>query len=215
MGRPRFSIASLLVVIGVFGMALAAFRNPSYLWANVTFTVAFAAIVMAIINTIYGQSGDRAYWLGFALCGGIYFAICTIPGIRDSLCPQLVTEVIFDFLYPHVSPSPPPAPPAQPGMMVPQAQFVALQGRIMALPPQAPVSRWSAWTEPDRTNGLGYPIGTVNLVSSEAFGQIGHALATLLVAVLGGIYARGRFEGATREMLPDLDREALTPTRLP
>jgi len=79
MRRPHFSIASLLVVIGVLGIALAAFRNPSYLWANVTFSVAFAAIVLAIINTIYGRSANRAYWLGFALRGGTYFATCTVP----------------------------------------------------------------------------------------------------------------------------------------
>ncbi len=206
MDRPRFSIASLLVVIGVFGIALGAFRNPSYLWANVTFSVAFAAIVLAIINTIYGRGADRAYWLGFALCGGIYFATCTVPGIRDSLCPRLVTEVIFDLLYPHVSPQPPPPPPAQPGIVViPQGQ-VGWQLGVRVPAPPVPVSRWSAWTEPDRTNGLGYPIGTINLVSSEAFRQIGHALATLMVAVMGGTYARRRVEGATRVMLPELDR---------
>ena len=209
MGRPRFSIASLLVVIGVLGIALAAFRNPSYLWANVTFSAAFAAIVLAIINTIYGRGANRAYWLGFAVCGGTYFATCTIPGIRDSLCPRLVTEVIFDLVYPHISPPPPPPPPAQPGIVVAipqQGQVGGWQLGVRVPAPPAPVSRWSAWTEPDRTNGLGYPIGTVNLISSEAFRQIGHALATLLVAVLGGTYARRRFEGANRVMLPELDR---------
>jgi len=209
MGRPHFSIASLLVVIGVLGIALAAFRNPSYLWANVTFSVAFAAIVLAIINTIYGRGANRAYWLGFALCGGTYFATCTAPGLREYLCPRLATEVIVDLLYPHVSPQPAPPPP-QPqagGMVVilPQGQ-VGWPGGMGVPAAPAPVSRWSAWSEPDRTNGDGYQIGTLSLVSSEAFRQIGHSLATLLVAVLGGTYARRRYEGATRDVPPEPDR---------
>jgi hypothetical protein len=207
MGRPHFSIASLLVVICVLGVALAAFRNPSYLWANVTFTVAFAAIVLAIINTIYGRGANRAYWLGFAVCGGTYFAICTVPGLRDSLNPRLATEVILDLLYLYVSPQPPPPPPQpQLGMvMMMQGQIGGMAG-IPAPAPPTLESRLSAWSEPDRTRGLGYPIGTVSLVSSEAFRQIGHSLATLLVAVLGGTYAQRRYERATRDLQPELDR---------
>jgi len=202
MGRPQFSIASLFVVIGILSIALAAFRQPSYMWANVTFTVAFAAIVLAIINIIYGQGASRAYWVGFLLCGGTYFTICTVPGIRDTLCPRLATEVVLDLIYPHVSP-----PPPQPGnaMMVGQGQVV-WQVQMGAGAPPAPASRWAAWSEPDRSIGLGYPIGTVNLVSSEAFRQIGHSLVTLLAAVMGGTYARRRYQGTAREMAPDTDR---------
>jgi hypothetical protein len=204
MERPRFSIASLLVVIGVLGIALAAFRNPSYMWANITFTVAFAAIVLAIINTIHGRGACRAYWLGFALCGGTYFATCTVPGIRDSLCPRLATEMIFDCIYPHVSP---PSGPDFPWANT-QAATQRARMRAMGIEPAPPTfeSRWSAWNEPDRTNGDGYQIGTVKLVSSEAFRQIGHALATLLVAVLGASYAQRRYERVTRDVPREPDR---------
>jgi hypothetical protein len=60
--------------------------------------------------------------------------------------------------------------------------------------PPSPVSRWTAWTTPDRQNGVGYGIGTVILVSSEPFRQIGHSLFTLLIAALAGIYARHIFD---------------------
>jgi hypothetical protein len=200
MERPRFSIASLLVVIGVIGIALAALRNPSYMWANVTFSVAFAAILMAIINTIYGRGARRAYWLGFALCGGIYFATCSVPGIRESICPRLATEMVFDLLYPNVSPPPAaPPPPSHLGVLLTQNELAMANGPTVPAPPPTLKSRWSAWNQADRTYGLGYPIGTVSLVSSEAFRQIGHALATLLVAVLGGSYAQRRFRAVTRD----------------
>jgi hypothetical protein len=61
----------------------------------------------------------------------------------------------------------------------------------------APVSRWVAWTTPDHDNGVGYQIGTVSLVSSAPFRQIGHSLLTLLIAALAGIYARHVFDTRT------------------
>jgi hypothetical protein len=199
MRRPRFSIGSVLAIIGILAMALAAFRDPSYLWANVTFTTAMAALVMAIVNVLYSRGPRRAYWVGFALCGWTYFAITAVPGLREALCPRLVTEVFFDLLYPHVAPHAQAMPPL-PAIPAAPARFVVNQipgqpggAFVVALPaPPVPESRWSAWSEPDRTIGVGFPIGTVALVSSEAFRRIGHAMAALLVAVLGGIYARGR-----------------------
>ena len=136
MRRPHFSIASLLAVIGILGVALAALVNPSYLWANVTFSMAFAAIVLAIINTVYGREARRAYWLGFSLCGGIYFAVCSVPSLRDSLCPRLATEAIFDFLYPHMAP-----PMPTPSGMVTMQRMLSGNAQMMA--------RWRVKCEAD------------------------------------------------------------------
>ena len=104
MRLPRFSIASVLAVIAIFAVALAALRSPSYLWANVTFSLSLGALVVAIVNVVYGRGAGRAYWFGFLLCGGIYFAVCSMAGLRDSVCPRLVTEAVLDFVYPHLSP---------------------------------------------------------------------------------------------------------------
>jgi hypothetical protein len=204
MKLPRFSIASVLVVIAIFAVALAALRSPSYLWANVTSSLAMIALVVAMINVIYAREAVRAYWLGFSLCGGLYFAACSIPGLRDSLCPRLVTEAALDLLYPHISP---PSAPSS-GWTVTYTTTVPLTGSgpttvlgvgtfqgnstTVALP-QLPASQWAAWTEPDRIVGVGYPIGTVPLCSSEAFRRIGHAMFTLLAALFGGTFARYRY----------------------
>jgi hypothetical protein len=226
MRPPRFSIASLLAVIGILGVALAALRTPSNFWANVTFSVALATLVIAVINAIYGSGARRAYWLGFAICGGTYFAVCSVPGLRDSVCLRLASEVIFDMLYPSFAPggpAPPPTPAA--GTMATTAQLrnqlVILEQYRMQLakganggnpvgkrarskaaaPPPTAASRWSAWNEPDRAIGDGYQIGNVSLVSSDAFRQIGHSLMTLLTAVLGAVYARSRYNAWTPRRL--------------
>ena len=105
MRLPRFSIANGLVVIAILAVALAALGTPSYLWANVTYSLALGAVVVAIVNFVYGREARRAYWLGFSLCGGIYLTVCSVPVLRDSVGSRLVTEAILDFMYPHLSPS--------------------------------------------------------------------------------------------------------------
>jgi len=70
-------------------------------------------------------------------------------------------------------------------------------------PAPAPESRWSIWNEPDRVVGVGYQIGTITLVSSDAFRQIGHSLVTILLAALGGLYARSRYASWTARDMPE------------
>jgi hypothetical protein len=209
MGLPRFSIASILAVNAILAVALAALRSPSYLWANLTFSLALGAIAVAIINVVYSRAAGRAYWFGFALCGGIYFALCSMPGLRDSVCPRLVTEVVFDFIYPHLSPIEAPLPSvpvftvrrrAIPGQLSAKYTLTGNTGVTVVGQPQPPSNPpWAAWTEPDRTIGVGYQIGTVSLRSSEAFRHIGQSMFTLLVAVLGGTFARHRYRISVRE----------------
>jgi len=203
MGR-RFTIAQLFAVIAVCGVAFAALRSPSYLWANALYTTAFAALVIAAINVVYGRGGSRAYWAGFLIAGAVYFIAYSVPSLREPVCPRLFTEPILDLIYPYVSaPQPPPTATsvttvAQTWGSVPvsKSRTVTLVGGTT---PVIPVTKsgWAAWTEPDRTSGVGYMIGTVSLVSSEPFRQVGHSLFILLSAILGGIYARHRFAQTT------------------
>ncbi len=254
MGGPRFSIGTLLAVIAILGVAMAVLRNPSYLWAALTFTTALLAVIAAVASAIVARGARRAYWLGFSLFGGTYLAICTMPGLHDEVCPRLATEALFDFIYPLMAPadaapplplpwlpgvavpaptvtlqpvSPPPAvapappynqlpddlssPPTPASPILPPAPSTTFPWTVQTapapvpitvvwngVPPSPPVSRWAAWTQPDRTVGVGYTIGTVSLVSSEAFRRIGHSLFALLLATLGGAFARNRYEAHVR-----------------
>jgi hypothetical protein len=66
--------------------------------------------------------------------------------------------------------------------------YVALKLRLDQVS-SAPSDRWTAWTEPDRSSG----VGQVALVSPEPFRRIGHSLLTLLIGILGGVFARLRY----------------------
>ena len=210
MRRPRFSIASMLVVIGILGVALAAHRSPSHLWANAVYTVAFGTLLVAIVNAVFGWREQRAFWMGFLVCGGAYFGVYSVPGIRDSVCPRLVTVAILDLLYPHNNMAVYPQWTSTiagyvgtPGMIVNGTPGMIIDSSPVALTPYwtttatvtppTPVTPWLAWTMPDHTYGVGYQIGSVSLASSDSYRQIGHSIFTLLVGIFGGSYARSRY----------------------
>jgi hypothetical protein len=230
MKWPRFTIRGLIIVIAILGVTLAALLSPSQLVANAVFSLALGSLLVATVNVfISGWEAGRAHWLGFFCVGGVYFAICFVPGLRESICPRLVTEAVLDFAYPIVAPSELPAVPptgattagsgatsmnaAVAMNMMMQGQTMGSPGgatlwvRTMALAPgsQTSESRWSVWTEPDRSTGVGYQIGTIALVSSEPFRTIGHSMFVLLLGMLGGAYARRRYTAwFTREQARDV-----------
>jgi hypothetical protein len=200
MRLPRFKIGDGLALIAILAVALAALRTPSYLWANVTYSLALGAVVVAIVNFVYGREASRAYWLGFSLCGGIYLTVWSVPMLRDSVGSRLVTETILDFIYPHLSPATSPgtnvtvggtinAGTLGPGIAITSSPYNG--GPPVAQEP--PLSRWAEWTQPDRFISSRIQTAAVPLCSSEAFRQIGHSMFTLIVAVLGATFARHRY----------------------
>ncbi len=192
--RPRVSIRRMLALIVAFGIALAALRSPSNLGANALLTLTLAALVVSVINFVYSRARVRAFWVGFLIAGSAYFLLHWVTPLGD----RLVSVPLLDILYPHLVPPEPTQPVAR-----------ASAGRTYAIlvsrgafggPPPPDHGRWAVWTEPDRTSGLGAAVGSVMLSSPEPYRLIGHSLITLVVAALGGLYARHRYDGccATR-----------------
>ena len=155
----RLSIAGLFVATAYFGIGFAALRYPTQLWVCTTFTAAVAALVIAGINLAVLRGRPRAFWGGFLIAGAAYLVPYCIPPLRESVSTRLLTEPVLDLIYP-----------------------------IMA-PPELPSNARGDWTEPDRFSENAAWVGSVRLVSPGAFRRVGHALATLLVAALGGLYA--------------------------
>jgi hypothetical protein len=58
-----------VAVIAIFDVALAAVRNPSCLWANLTFSFVLGVLVVAIV--VYGRGATRVNWLGVSLMCGL------------------------------------------------------------------------------------------------------------------------------------------------
>jgi hypothetical protein len=73
MGRFRFSITTLLVVITLLAAGLAAFVSQSEFGASVAYTGFVALLCLAVAGAVLVKTGGRAFWIGFALFGWFYW----------------------------------------------------------------------------------------------------------------------------------------------
>jgi hypothetical protein len=196
---PRFTIAKLLAVVGLCGLAVASLRSPSYLWANAIYTAAAASVVAAAIQCVYGRGGRRAFWAGFLLAAGPYLMAYSVPSFGGAACFKLLTEPMLDMLYSLIA-----SPRMTAGTTTVAASGSSMPGdeglafltypstsKRSPAPPAPPLpSKWASWTEPDESQSIGHRLGKITLTSPDAFRQIGHSLMILLCGALGGAYAR-------------------------
>jgi hypothetical protein len=68
----RFSLKNLLIATGVVALACVALRSASENWAGALLGVMIALLAAAILLAIYRRGADRAFWIGFAVCGWLY-----------------------------------------------------------------------------------------------------------------------------------------------
>jgi hypothetical protein len=199
MRLPRFSIGLLLAVIALCGIGFAALRSPSQMWASALFAVALGSLPVALLNAFYARERQRAFWVGFFIIGGTYFASTQGPWVRDEFGPRLVTTAVLDLLYVQVAPPPIGAG----GTLFSRATTTAVLyesafKEYVTLFGSPPRTQWAEWTEPDRATGVGLQVSKITLVSPETFRSIGHSLFTLVLAALGGLYAGRRHDAGAR-----------------
>ena len=82
MRRYSFSIRGLMAFIVILGVALLALRTPSRIWANACFSLALGGVTLAIPAAVASDAERRAFWVGFATCGGVYFLFALSPWVR-------------------------------------------------------------------------------------------------------------------------------------
>jgi len=174
--RYRFSIRGLMTVIVLLAGAFAALRYPSRFWANAWFTLALAAVTLAIPAAIGGKGGERAFWCGFAVCGWVYFAVSLAPWIHQETSHQLLTTTILDVGSPY---------------MVDKSFLVRsyLRGFNPQGTSEAPTP-WQVWNLPDFPQVDSWRQGYATLHSPLLYLRIGHAAFCLLAAFAGGEVAR-------------------------
>jgi hypothetical protein len=73
MGRFRFSVTTFLVVVTMLAAGLAAFVSQSRLGASAAYTAFLALLCLATAGAILSRTERRAFWVGFAIFGWIYW----------------------------------------------------------------------------------------------------------------------------------------------
>jgi hypothetical protein len=162
MRHFRFSIRGLMVVIVLLCLAFAALRFHTPLWANIWFSSTLAALTLAVPAAVYRRGDQRAFWVGFAVCGWVYFILALAPWIKGEPGFQLATTTILDLMSPHI---------------------------VQEIAPVEPTP-WQVWNTPDDPPANSYSVGYVTLISPELYLHIGHAFFCILIAFVGGVIVR-------------------------
>ncbi|WP_422925187.1 hypothetical protein [Singulisphaera sp. PoT] len=94
--NPRYvSISSLMGLVFVAAMALAAVRAPTVLLTNVSSIVVLALLLTGLAGLLFGKGGDRIYWGGFALFGWVSLLLINGSWIAGQFSSDL-TSGLFD-----------------------------------------------------------------------------------------------------------------------
>jgi hypothetical protein len=104
MRFARFSVADLLVTVGLCALSLACLIYASTPWATAVLSVALASLVLALIGVIYRRGERQAFWAGFAICGWAYLILSYSPWFTPYPRSQLVTSKLLEWAYPLLIP---------------------------------------------------------------------------------------------------------------
>jgi hypothetical protein len=177
MQRFRFSIWSLMAAIVLLAAAFAALRTPTPLWGNFWFSVDLICLVLAILAAVYRRGADRAFWVGFAAFGWVYFVLALAPWFQREMGFQLLTTTLLDMSAPAIV----------------QKEYLLRSYMGAFNPPSDPGSRtpWHAWNLPEfPPENPWRMVGYVPLHSPGLYLRIGHAVFCIVVAFLGGEVVR-------------------------
>jgi hypothetical protein len=173
MKHFRFSIRGLMVVIVLLGIGFAALRYPTPFWTNVWYSFTVASLTLAVPAAVYRRGEQRAFWVGFAACGWVYYLLALAPWLEREAGFQLVTTTMLDLMAPHIV----------------QTDYL-VRGYVGGFNPQySPVqpTPWQVWNLPEfPPDNAWHKVGYVTLVSPGLYLRIGHAFCCLLIALVGG-----------------------------
>jgi len=185
----RFSIASLMAFVLIFGVGLAALRNASELWAGMMLLVALGVVGAAVLGAIILRGRERAWWSGFALFAGGYMALAVGPWLSDRFQPQLGTTHLLQYVHGRLIPD--PAPTA--------GQLQELRDMRSGLVAQLDISKRHARSASDplvrhmrrELEGVDYQLAAAKAATLpyDQFEGVGHCLFALLAGVVGGLVA--------------------------
>lgn len=169
------TILGLMAVVLLAAIGFASLREATDQWASGIFTTTITGLAFAALYAVYRRGPRRAFWVAFAAFGWGYIVLTFCPGSEIKIRPRLVTTNLLDALFTIVHPGPGPEP------------TVKLWDATTVNPVNAggPVNLFSI-APAGRLIGSG--MGTSP--AREPFQDIGHSLAALLLAGIGGVAAR-------------------------
>jgi hypothetical protein len=176
----RFSLRTLLLLVGAASLALAAMRSANYVWASGVVTVTVLAFLASVVLAVTYRAERRSYWIGFAICGIGY--LLAVTGFASILAPEFVmrlaTTQSLVFLRDQFH-SPMEHQYIEGGSGTPFPLRT-----VTPQPPQLPMLRSQV------SKQLGNWADESYQTMAESFLLIGHSVWALIFGALGGMLAR-------------------------
>jgi hypothetical protein len=97
----RISVRSLMAVVLISAIGLAALRNASSLWAGIILLLDMVALGGAVLGAAIMRGREQAWWLGFAVFGAGYLIAAS-----SSLGTELPTTQMLCYVHSQVIASP-------------------------------------------------------------------------------------------------------------
>jgi hypothetical protein len=97
----RISVRSLMAIVLISAIGLAALRNASNLWAGIILLLDLAALAGAVLGAAIMRGREQAWWLGFVVFGAGYLIAAS-----SSLGTELPTTHILNYVHSQVIASP-------------------------------------------------------------------------------------------------------------
>jgi hypothetical protein len=210
----RLSVAGMMGVVLLAAMSAAALSAESEVWSSAIYSLALTTVGFAVVGAMLHRGPARAFWMGFALFGGMYAYLAFdgdiwtngIGGLRrwassDGTAPRprLVTDVLLDTLYQYAARSTLPAVGDQVQVQWgnPRSYYTAdvtkLDGSRVQILWSGYVKGQEEWVAASR----------VKTVGPLYFHATGHAILILVIALLGGVSARVAFGSREPSDRPD------------
>jgi hypothetical protein len=101
--RYRISIASMMAVILIIALCLAALRINSPFWGGILLLSTLALLCSAIIMPLAESGPSRLAWIGCAVFGWSCFILGFAPLANERLGPLRATEM-FEEAIPYINP---------------------------------------------------------------------------------------------------------------
>jgi hypothetical protein len=160
MRPPRVTIGGLMGLVLVVAVGTAALRSPSALWVSIVLTIALGMLLAAVFGIVYRRGAARAYWAGFAVFGGSYLLVSYGPWLDTTVTPHLLTTRALAELH---------------DLMYKTDRFGSKPITYYNYKDSGyiTINTWEYWR-----------------AHREYFFQVGHALAGLMAALVGGVVAR-------------------------
>jgi hypothetical protein len=185
MRRFRFSLGTLVILVVLSAVGLAALRESNEIWDSILFSITLGVLLISILLTVHRTNSMRALWLGFALFGSAYLGLSLIPPIES----RLITTKALHYLASKLSAL------SSAGLAYfdydndgTMDLFVVNNSQPNGLLPNN--GSGTPWYL--RSPAGPYPPNVLagSIPSWESFARIGHSITALIAAFVGGLLSR-------------------------